>query len=222
MNGLQERPQDPQATLASQGTPPLMDRLDEARADLEGLTADLVRFEEMTRARTQEEAELRRQVKQGNAKLEQLVEARYRREGAESLLVEHRAETEAARAEVSSLEAQIDRAEKQAHLDELRAKKAELTGVWQDKAVEAGRTIAQALDDLYNLEREVCLTARAVNQAVQALGKEADWTAPNFSLTPLLLNELPQARHLGGGTISFQANDVYKVTLEPSVKPWRA
>jgi predicted RNase H-like nuclease (RuvC/YqgF family) len=199
-----------------------MDRLDEARADLEGLTADLTKFEEMVRTRTQEEAELRRQVKQGKAKLDQLVEARYRREGAESLLVEHRAETEAAQAEVTSLEAQIDRAEKQARIDGLRAKKAELASEWQGKAVEAGRTIVQALDDLYDLEREVCLAARAVNEAVQASGKQADWAAPNFNLVPLLLTELPQARHLGGGAISFQANPVYRVTLEPGNMPWRA
>jgi DNA repair exonuclease SbcCD ATPase subunit len=98
MNALQER--TPQ---------PLVERLDEARADLEGLTADLTKFEEMVRTRTQAEAELRRQVKQGKAKLDQLVEARYRREGAELLLVEHRADIEAAQAEADRLEAEYRR-----------------------------------------------------------------------------------------------------------------
>jgi hypothetical protein len=63
----------------------------------------------MVRTRTQAEAELRRQVKQGKAKLDQLVEARYRREGAELLLVEHHTDIEAARAEVARLEADYQR-----------------------------------------------------------------------------------------------------------------
>jgi hypothetical protein len=64
----------------------------------------------MVRTRTQAEAELRRQVKQGKAKLDQLVEARYRREGAELLLAEHHTDIEAARAEVARLEADYQHA----------------------------------------------------------------------------------------------------------------
>jgi uncharacterized protein YukE len=201
-----------------------VDQLDEARADLEGLTADLVRFEEMVRTRTQAEVELRRQVKQGKAKLDQLVEARYRREGAELLLVEHRADIASIQAQVQALEVQIDRAEKQALLDKLNAEQAELASAWEDKAVEAGHSIAKTLDDLYDLEREVCLTARAVIDAARAMGIELSPEPPKFSLTPLLLTELPQARHLGGGTVSFQPNRAYRVTLEPSVRygAWRA
>jgi chromosome segregation ATPase len=101
MNALQERTPTPQ---------PLVDQLDEARADLEGLTADLTKFEEMVRTRTQAEVELRRQVKQGKAKLDQLVEARYRREGAELLLAEHHTDIEVARAEVERLEADYQHA----------------------------------------------------------------------------------------------------------------
>jgi predicted nucleic acid-binding Zn-ribbon protein len=201
-----------------------VEQLDEARADLKGLTADLTKFEEMTRARTQAEAELRRQVKRGEAKLEQLVEARYRREGAESLLVEHRADIAAAQAEADRLEAQLDRAEKQAHLDKLNAEQAELASAWEAKAVAAGHSIVQALDDLYDIEREVCLTARAVIGAARAMGVNHSEVPPNFALTPWLLSGLPEGKHLGGGTIAFQPNRAYKVTLEPGIPlgAWRA
>jgi chromosome segregation ATPase len=191
-----------------------------AKHDLEQLEGELPNFERLLTDNQEEERKLR----QAKAPLADLAAAKGRMNVARELLEQHKSDIGTARAEVSSLTVQIDRAEKQAHLDELNAEQAELASAWEAKALEAGRTIAQALDDLYALEQEVCLTARAVNQAVQALGQEADWTAPNFSLTPLLLSEVPQGRHLGSGTIAFQPNRAYEVTLSPRLPlgAWRA
>jgi phage gp36-like protein len=85
-------------------------QLKEAKADLAALTTvDLPRFEQMARERLQDETELRQQVKDGKAKLEQLVEARYKREAAESILAEHHVDIETQRAEVQRLEAEHGR-----------------------------------------------------------------------------------------------------------------
>jgi hypothetical protein len=85
-------------------------QLKEAKADLAALaTVDLPRFEQMARERLQDETELRQRVKAGKAKLEQLVEARYKREAAESILTEHHADIETQHAEVQRLEAEHGR-----------------------------------------------------------------------------------------------------------------
>ncbi len=85
-------------------------QLKEAQADLAALaTVDLPRFEQMARERLQDETELRQRVKDGKAKLEQLVEARYKREAAESILTEHHVDIETQRAEVQRLEAEHGR-----------------------------------------------------------------------------------------------------------------
>ncbi len=85
-------------------------QLKEAKADLTALTTiDLPRFEQMARERLQDETELRQRVKAGKAKLEQLVEARYKREAAESILTEHHADIETQHAEVQRLEAEHGR-----------------------------------------------------------------------------------------------------------------
>ncbi len=85
-------------------------QLKEAKTDLTALnTVDLPRFEQMVHDRAQDETELRQQVKNGEAKLEQLVEARYKREAAESILAEHHADIETQRAEVQRLEAEHGR-----------------------------------------------------------------------------------------------------------------
>jgi chromosome segregation ATPase len=201
-----------------------MDRLDEARADLEGLTADLVRFEEMTRARTQEEAELRRQVKQGNAKLEQLVEARYRREGAESLLVEHRAETEAARAEVSSLEAQIRRAEQQAHLADLLNKQEVLRATRRERFLSWVQHAQRELEALLDLEAEVTVLHHDAAQAERKLKPNAAERTLDFGgvgiddLKALGIDAQPRHGSRWPGGLSFQAG-TYQVVLDPMLHP---
>lgn len=193
----------------------LTTKLAAAQEELEELQAELPNYNELVAVNEAEERELR----ENKASLSEIAQAKGRTSVARELRDQHLADIGTAQAEVQRLEARIDRTEKEATYERAKARKAELLQAWEDRAKAAGRTIASVLDDLYKLEREATQATQEAHAAARELGDNRQLAWPSFSLTPLLLSELPQAKHVGGGAITFDANRIYRVTLQPVVHP---
>ncbi len=188
-------------------------QLKEAQADLTALTTvDLPRFEQMVHDRAQDETELRRQVKNGEAKLEQLVEARYKREAAESILAEHRQDMAVLQAEVNRLEATITRQKKQQELDHLIERQKNLQADWTSKAASITGSLITSLEALHDLECKAGPLRRELEVAARELGVETP-DRPAFPLRTVIMAER-EAYPEGYYGVTFNAGGYY-VMIDP-------
>jgi chromosome segregation ATPase len=166
----------------------------------------------MVHDRAQDETELRRQVKNGEAKLEQLVEARYKREAAESILAEHRQDMAVLQAEVNRLEATITRQKKQQELDRLIDRQKNLQADWTSKAASITGSLITSLEALHALECKAGPLRRELEVAARELGVETP-DRPNFPFRTAIMAEYP-AYPEGYYGVTFDVG-AYRVTIDP-------